>query len=127
MPESASQLTATAREVFSNIRSKLVGIYTKVYVYEIRFVLQYGRGRVHRTARDMVVTDGWKHMWSSIESASHKIDQAVQEHVSARSLEAMNDITTRTETIEALQRETLKSVEVSRPDPRTSHILGTNH
>lgn len=61
----------------------------------------------------MVVADGWKGLWAGIESSSKKINQAVQEHVSARALLAFNDMTVKTEAIESLQRATLESVEVS--------------
>ena len=54
-------------------------------------------------------------MWDGIKSTSHKIDQAVQKHLSAGSLEIMSNITTRADKIEALQRETLEFVEGSNP------------
>jgi hypothetical protein len=60
-----------------------------------------------------MAADDWKSKWATIKSTSQMIDQAVQEHVGARTLEAVNDIITRAENIENLQQETLKSVKVS--------------
>lgn len=82
-------------------------------MYEIRFVLQYARGRAHRAARNVVSADEWKTILAGIESTSLMIDQGVREHVSARMLDAVNDIIIRAETIETLQRTTLESVQVS--------------
>lgn len=99
--------------MFSEIRIKLVSLYAQIYAYEVRFVLQYTRGRVHRATRNAVAADDWKSIWADIESTSQLIDQGVREHIGARTLEAVNDIIVRAENIESLQQETLKSVKVS--------------
>lgn len=101
--------------VFKEIRTKIVSIYAQVYVYEMRFVLQFARGGAHRAMRNMVASDGWGGIWEGIEATSKMVDQGVQEHVSARMLESVNDIIARAEVIESLQRTTLESVEVSSP------------
>lgn len=98
--------------MFSEIRTKLVRVYAQIYVYEIRFVLQYARGRAHRASRNAVAADDWKSIWADIESTSQMIDQGVREHVGARTLEAVKDIIARAEKIENLQQATLESVEV---------------
>lgn len=108
-------------QLLSSIRAKLVSIYAQVYMYQIRFVLQYARGKVHRALRNTVSTDGWKQMWSEIESASRFIDQSVQDRLGARGLETwrrVNDIEARAERIESLQQATLAAVQVG--DPKTS-------
>lgn len=99
--------------VFQEIRTKIVSIYAQVYVYEIRFILQFARGRTHRAFRNVVSADGWGEIWMGIEATSQMIDQGVREHISARMLESVDDIIARAETIESLQRTTLESVEVS--------------
>ena len=99
--------------MFLEIRTKLVSLYAQIYVYEIRFVLQYDRGWAHRTSRNAVAADDWKGIWADIESTSQMIDQGAQEHVSDRILEVVNDISVRVENFEKLQRATHKSVEVS--------------
>ncbi|KFY82137.1 hypothetical protein V500_10793 [Pseudogymnoascus sp. VKM F-4518 (FW-2643)] len=106
-----SSLSEGACRVFSEIRAKLVSLYAQIYVYEIRFVLQYSRGRAHRASRNAVAADDWKSMWADIKSTSQMIDQGVREHVGARTLEAVNDIIARVDNIENLQQATLKSVE----------------
>ena len=90
-----------------------MSLYAQIYAYEVRFVLQYTRGRVHRATRNAVAADDWKSIWADIESTSQLIDQGVREHIGARTLEAVNDIIVRAENIESLQQETLKSVKVS--------------
>lgn len=99
--------------MFSEIRTKLVSLYAQIYVYEIRFVLQYSRGRAHRVSRNVVAADDWKSMWADIKSTSQMIDQGVREHVTARTLEAVYNIIARVDNIDNLQQATLKSVEVS--------------
>ena len=44
------------------IRAKIISLYAQVYVYEIRFVLQYVGDRAHRAARNVVSADEWKTM-----------------------------------------------------------------
>ncbi|OBT63596.1 hypothetical protein VE03_07330 [Pseudogymnoascus sp. 23342-1-I1] len=103
-------LSNSAYLVFSAIRTKLVNLYSQIYVYEIRFVLQYARGRAHRASRNAVAADDWNSIWADIKSTSQMIDQGVQEHIGARTVEAVNDIIARAENIENLQQATLKSV-----------------
>ena len=91
----------------------MISIYEQVFVYEMRFVLQYARSTVHRTTRDMVRADEWKRTWETIESTSHAIDQAVREHVDTRMLEAVDNITAKAEKSEALQHATLEAVQAS--------------
>ncbi|KAB5522880.1 hypothetical protein GE09DRAFT_1154464 [Coniochaeta sp. 2T2.1] len=111
VPESQkASLSESACRVFSEIRTKLISVYAQVYVFEIRFVLQYSRGRAYRAARNVMAADDWKGIWADIESTSQMIDQGVREHVGARTLEAVNDIITRAENIENLQHLTLESV-----------------
>ncbi|KAM6537996.1 hypothetical protein FALCPG4_003886 [Fusarium falciforme] len=83
-------------------------------MYQIRFVLQYARGKVRRALRNTVSADGWKQMWSEIESTSRLIDQGVQDRLGVRALETwrrVNDIETRAERIESLQQATLAAVQ----------------
>ncbi|KAJ4146186.1 hypothetical protein NW754_001650 [Fusarium falciforme] len=84
-------------------------------MYQIRFVLQYARGKVRRALRNTVSADGWKQMWSEIESTSRLIDQGVQDRLGVRALETwrrVNDIETRAERIESLQQATLAAVQL---------------
>lgn len=101
----------TTRQLLSNIRTKLVSVYAQVYVYQIRFVLQYGRSKWLRNLRNIVSADDWKQMWKDIESTSHLVDQGIQDRVGARTLEtwkAVNDIKALTEEIKDLQMSTLE-------------------
>lgn len=101
----------TTRQLLSNIRTKLVSVYAQVYVYQIRFVLQYGRSKWLRNLRNIVSADDWKQMWKDIESTSHLVDQGIQDRLGARTLEtwkAVNDIKALTEEIKDLQMSTLE-------------------
>ncbi|KAK7698442.1 hypothetical protein SLS64_012563 [Diaporthe eres] len=101
--EAPSQ-TGTTRQLLTNIRTKLVSIYAQVYVYQIRFVLQYGRSKWLRNLRNIVSADDWKQMWKDIEDTSHLVDQGIQDRVGTRTLEAwkaVNDIKALTEEIKA--------------------------
>ncbi|RSL56966.1 hypothetical protein CEP54_008539 [Fusarium duplospermum] len=111
--EDASQPEIT-RQLLSSIRTKLVSVYAQVYMYQIRFVLQYARGKVHRALRNTVSADGWKQMWSEIESTSCLIDQGIQDRLGVRALETwrrVSDIEARTQRIESLQQATLAAVQ----------------
>ncbi|KAL2675685.1 hypothetical protein Neosp_011875 [[Neocosmospora] mangrovei] len=102
------------RRLLSSIRTKLVSVYAQVYMYQIRFVLQYARSKVHRALRNTVSADGWKQMWSEIESTSRLIDQGVQDRLGVRALKTwrqVNDIEARAERIESLQQATLAAVQ----------------
>ncbi|RSL40369.1 hypothetical protein CEP53_013401, partial [Fusarium sp. AF-6] len=104
----------TTRRLFSSIRTKLVSVYAQVYIYQIRFVQQYARGKIHRALRNSVSADGWKQMWSEIESTSCLIDQGVQDRLGVRALETwrrVSDIEARTQRIESLQQATLAAVQ----------------
>ncbi|KAJ4312919.1 hypothetical protein N0V84_009688 [Fusarium piperis] len=112
--EDTSQPEIT-RQLLSSIRTKLVSVYAQVYMYQIRFVLQYARGKVHRALRNTVSADEWKQMWGEIESVSRLIDQGVQDRLGVRALETwrrVNEIETRSERIESLQQATLAAVQV---------------
>ncbi|KAK7735396.1 hypothetical protein SLS63_003866 [Diaporthe eres] len=109
--EAPSQ-TGTTRQLLTNIRTKLVSIYAQVYVYQIRFVLQYGRSKWLRNLRNIVSADDWKQMWKDIEDTSHLVDQGIQDRVGTRTLEAwkaVNDIKALTEEIKGLQMSTLET------------------
>ncbi|RSL99859.1 hypothetical protein CEP52_009488 [Fusarium oligoseptatum] len=111
--EDASQ-PETTRRLLSSIRTKLVSVYAQVYIYQIRFVQQYARGKIHRVLRNSVSADGWKQMWSEIESTSCLIDQGVQDRLGVRALETwrrVSDIEARTQRIESLQQATLAAVQ----------------
>lgn len=78
-------------------------------------MLQYSRSKVHRALRNFGSADGWKQLWTDIESTSQEVDQGMQTRVSARkqvTWKAVDEIRTRAETMEALQEATLVSVQV---------------
>lgn len=107
--------TGTTGKVLANIRTNLVSVYAKIYVYQIRFILQYVRSTFLRSMRNIVGADDWKQRWNDIESTSRLVDQSTQDIVGARMLEvwkAAIDIKVETEKIKDLQRSTL---EVSDP------------
>lgn len=62
--------------------------------------------------------DGWKKMWTDIESNSRLVDQGVQDLIGAKTLESLeivNDLKMITEKHEAFQLATLDAVKVSFP------------
>ncbi|KAF4974216.1 hypothetical protein FZEAL_8854 [Fusarium zealandicum] len=77
----------STQQLPSHTRDKLVNLYSQVYKYEIRFVLQYGRKKAQRALRIMLIADGWKILSADIQSTSKSIDQGWQDRVAARSLE----------------------------------------
>ncbi|KAF4963464.1 hypothetical protein FSARC_8513 [Fusarium sarcochroum] len=96
-------------------RSKLINVYMGIYIYQIRFVLQFSRVKRHRALRNTVSADGWKKMWSDIESTSQLIDQVVRDLVGVKifeSFDIMNDLTIKMERLEYLQQDTLDAVQV---------------
>ncbi|KAL2170702.1 hypothetical protein VTG60DRAFT_4544 [Thermothelomyces hinnuleus] len=95
------------RQLLSSIRTKLVNIYAQVYLYEIRFLLQYSRGKVHRLSRNAVAVDGWKDMLATIESTSHEVDQGLQNLESAKVLKSLRAVNDQVHEVEALQQATL--------------------
>lgn len=96
------------------MRTKLVSIYAQIYVYQIRFVLQFARGAVHQTMRNLTSADSWKQMWEDIKAASDLVKEGIQSRVGARTFEtwkAVNDAMKRMDGIEALQQATLTAVQ----------------
>ncbi|KAI1407508.1 WD40-repeat-containing domain protein [Hypoxylon sp. FL1857] len=80
-----------------SIRSQVVSVYADILVYQIRFLLQFNRNMAHRFVRDIGTADGWKQMWTKIETASQRIDQGVRDRLNTRILEswkAVGDIKT---------------------------------
>ncbi|CZR48987.1 uncharacterized protein FPRO_12426 [Fusarium proliferatum ET1] len=102
-------------ELLSRIRDELVTVYSKIYVYEARFVLQYGkRNKAHRALRNALNADDWKKSWSDIESISNRIDKGVTSQVNAAALEtwkAVKHVQEHVAIYEAMQHETLQVVQ----------------
>lgn len=111
-----SHQSENSRELLSSIRSQVVSVYTQVYVYQMRFVLQYARNKIHRVMRNLVTADKWKQMWMDIETTSQRIDQGVQHRVTTRTLDiwkAVDDIKTRDADLKSLQQTVLAAVQTS--------------
>lgn len=93
-------------------------IYSRVYVYQIRFVLQYARNKPHLSLRNLLSADDWKNMWTNIESISQSVDRAIHDRVGAKTMEtweAMVYIKESNEEIERCQKATLAAVQVGCP------------
>ncbi|KAG5766081.1 hypothetical protein H9Q72_005831 [Fusarium xylarioides] len=107
--------SVSSRELVSRIRDDLVSVYGKIYVYEARFILQYGRrNKVHRAVRNALNADSWKQAWSEVESISQRIDKGINSEVNITTLKSwkvVKDIQEATERIEALQHKTLETFE----------------
>ncbi|KAG5808847.1 hypothetical protein H9Q74_003885 [Fusarium xylarioides] len=107
--------SVSSQELVSRIRDDLVSVYGKIYVYEARFILQYGRrNKVHRAVRNALNADSWKQAWSEVESISQRIDKGINSEVNITTLKSwkvVKDIQEATERIEALQHKTLETFE----------------
>ncbi|CVL03660.1 uncharacterized protein FPRN_11864 [Fusarium proliferatum] len=110
----ASQLTSpsesgVSRELLSRVRDELVSVYSKIYVYEARFILQYGkRNKAHRALRNALSADDWKKAWSDIESISNRIDKGITAQVNDATLETwkvVKDVQGRVARFEAIQND----------------------
>jgi hypothetical protein len=128
----ASSEPGSGRELLLAVQTKVVSVYAQVYVYQMRFVLQYARGKLHRALRNTFSADDWKQMWADIECTSRLIDQGVDDRIGHRTLEtwgAVNDIMKSTEDIKISQQAILASVQVTtllscvREPPSTSVII----
>ncbi|RBR15923.1 uncharacterized protein FIESC28_07125 [Fusarium coffeatum] len=105
--EAASQTTSTStHELLSNIETKLIDIYQKVYLYQIRFVLQYGQGKWRRNIGGLLKPEDWKQKWKEIDTSRQLVDQAVRDRLGARTIDtwaAVKEIETTTiETLKAM-------------------------
>lgn len=82
-------------------------MYSKIYVYEARFILQYGkRNKAHRAIRNALSADDWKKAWSDIELISNRIDNGVTAQVNAATLETwqvVKDVQEHVARFEAMQ------------------------
>lgn len=67
-------------------------IYQKAYEYEIRFVIQYARGRVVRMARNAVTADNWKSLWADIESMSQQVDRGLKDCMHVETLDIRESV-----------------------------------
>ncbi|KAL2150432.1 hypothetical protein VTH82DRAFT_6995 [Thermothelomyces myriococcoides] len=106
-----SQSKETHRLLWT-IRAKLVNIYVQVYLYEIRFILQYSKGKAHRLLRNAVAADGWSDMLAVIKSTSQEVDQALQDLDSSIVLKSLGIVKDQLNELEALQQATLSSVKL---------------
>ena len=50
------------------LETKLIDIYEKVYLYQIRFVLQYGQGKWRRNMGGILKPEDWKEKWKAIDT-----------------------------------------------------------
>lgn len=66
-------------ELLLDIKSKMIRVYEEAYLYQMRFVRQYARGRVIRILRSTFTVDNWKSMWTNIESTSRLIDKGLKD------------------------------------------------
>ncbi|PNP85437.1 hypothetical protein FNYG_01266 [Fusarium nygamai] len=123
----ASQLQSPSesggsQELLSRVKNELVSLYSKIYVYEARFILQYGkRNKAHRALRNSLSADDWKKSWLDIESISNRIDKGVTAQVNVATLKtwkAVNDVQEQVERLETMQhhfdrRQLLQSLQVT--------------
>lgn len=88
------------------MESKLVSIYANVYMYQIQFVLQYGRSKWRRNLGSIFKPEDWKQKWNEIDSARQLVDQGIQDRVGAKILDTWEAV----QKIEVETTETLKVV-----------------
>ncbi|CVL06807.1 uncharacterized protein FMAN_11903 [Fusarium mangiferae] len=101
--------SGASQELLNRVRDELVSVYGKIYVYEARFILQYGkRNKAHRALRNALSADDWKKSWSDIESISNRIDKGVAAQVNTATLEtwkAVKDVQEHVARVEAMQND----------------------
>ena len=124
---SPSQTASTStHELLSNIESKLIDIYEKVYLYQIRFVLQYGQGKRRRNVGGILKPEHWKQKWQEVDTVRQQVDQAVQDRIGARTLEmwtAVKEIeTTTTETLKAVHDMDARMKEMDMKDQAAQEV-----
>jgi hypothetical protein len=56
-------------------------------MYQIQFVLQYGRSKWRRNLGGIFKPEDWKRKWNEIDSARQLVDQGIQDRVGARILD----------------------------------------
>ncbi|KAK3994352.1 hypothetical protein QBC44DRAFT_43713 [Cladorrhinum sp. PSN332] len=95
-------LSDTASKLISSIGTELVSLYTKVYIYQIRLVLQYSRHKVHRLARNAVSADDWKTLWEEIDSIAQDIDKGVDSTVNGYTIKGLDTLIEKNRTIHEL-------------------------
>ncbi|KAH6960223.1 hypothetical protein DER45DRAFT_557288 [Fusarium avenaceum] len=60
-----------------SIRERIIKVYTIVYQYQIRIILQYAHGKPRRMVGDMFLRNDWKKMTKDINEKDNEIDRAV--------------------------------------------------
>ncbi|KAG4259133.1 hypothetical protein FPRO03_13068 [Fusarium proliferatum] len=108
--------TDNTQRLTANIESKLVSIYAKVYIYQIQFVLQYGRSKWRRNLGGVFEPEDWKQKWNEIDSARQLVDQSIQDRVSAKMLDTW-------EAIRNIQAECTETLEVVHDIKATSQEI----
>ena len=126
---SFSQTTSTSIDgLLSNIEAKLIDIYEKVYLYQIRFALQYGRGKWHRNMGGILKPEDWKERWKGIDTARQIVDQAVQDRVGARAFDTWAAVkkveTTTTKTLNAVHDMDARTEKMEIRDRATQEVHG---
>ncbi|KAI1103866.1 hypothetical protein F4804DRAFT_352610 [Jackrogersella minutella] len=97
--------SSNASQLSLNIREKVVDVYTRVYEYQIRFVIHYRQNKALRKGRNALSADDWKTKWTEIESISRLIDAGIHDLMDGKTREiwtSVNDIKTSVVRIEDL-------------------------
>ncbi|KAF5680166.1 WD40 repeat protein [Fusarium circinatum] len=101
--------SGASQKLLSRVRDELVSVYGKIYIYEARFILHYGkRNKAHRALRNALSADEWKKSWSEIEAISHRIDKGIATQVNAATLgtwKAVKDVQEHVTRLETMQKD----------------------
>lgn len=81
----------------------MIEVYTNIYVYQIRIILQYNRSKLHRLSRDAVTADGWTDIVKRVDTIDTSISSAVRQLSESFGKEKMNTISAKVEEVKTLQ------------------------
>lgn len=100
---------------------KLVDIYSSVYRYQIRFVLQYTGSGPRQFIRNLGGIDDWAGMLKAIETGGEEIDKAIENMANGRIWDRLQTVDKRLEDLNEGQKRVGDAVGVSR-EPHSNRI-----
>ncbi|SPO07206.1 uncharacterized protein DNG_09900 [Cephalotrichum gorgonifer] len=106
-PSSWGRIKPEYRQLAQAAEEKLVDIYSGVYRYQIRFVLQYSRRALNRLVRNLWGADDWAGMLKSIEVMGKEFDGAIRKMTDGQIMDGLQRVDMRLEGL----KEDLKRIE----------------
>src|SRR3954464_6039786 len=66
------------RNLYTQLRTKTIGLYSQILKYQIHLVYQYSRAGFFRYLRNLFIADNWKGMLGTLRETEKSIDKDLE-------------------------------------------------